>query len=130
MRCVLPRTPEPSQIESIAIKEVSAPALPNTPQTLGWFAEIKAVPSHVARFYADLWMHFLATSTSVRLLCYQAESRDGMKKLGEMGQKRRSSPLASLHLSVLTGHLPCKSSRGWLKHRPCKGCDTPPREQL
>lgn len=131
LQYVLPRHLNLHSLNPIAIKDVSTPALSNIPQILYWFAEIKAVLSrHIAQFYANLWMHFLATSTSVRLLCYQAGSRNGMRKLGEMGQKRRSSLLASPHLSVLMGHLPCKSSHGWIIfpaeaviHLPGNSCD-------
>ena len=88
------------------------------------FAEIKAVCSHIAQYYANLWMHFLATRASIRLLCYKAGNTDSMKKLGEMGQKRGSSLLASPHLSGLMAHLFIISPAKSIIHIPGKSCDT------
>ena len=69
-------------------------------------------------------MHFLATRASTGLLRYEAGSTDGMKKVGDVGQNRGSSLLASPHLSVLTAHLFIISPAKFITHLPGKSCDT------
>lgn len=45
---------------------------PREVQILHCFAEVRAVHSHIAQYYVNLWMHFLATRASIGLLCYRA----------------------------------------------------------